>query len=327
MQKILITGAAGFIGSHMALALKNLGVPVIGLDNFNDYYSVELKKKRASLLLERKIPVIQGDLCDEKLLENLFAETPFTHVLNLAAQAGVRYARENPQAYIKSNIQGFFTLLEQLKKRPEIKLVYASSSSVYGCNDKVPFSTEDPTEKPANLYAATKKSNELLAYSYHHLYGIQTIGLRYFTVYGPWGRPDMAYYSFTNAILHDQPIYLFNQGKMWRDFTYIDDAVQGTLAALNYDQSAIFNIGNHKTEKLLTLVSILEDLLGKKAEKIFVEESPGEMETTFADISDTQKKLSFEPKVSLQEGLHHFISWYRENASGKASIISEAIRE
>ena len=327
MKRVLITGAAGFIGFHTALALKKSGAHVIGYDNFNDYYSVELKKKRAQLLSEAKIQVIEGDLCDDVKLEEIFRQNNFTHVLNLAAQAGVRYAQKNPQAYLKSNLEGFLKLLEILKKRPHIKLVYASSSSVYGCNEKTPFSTSDVTEKPANLYAATKKANELMAYSYHHLYGITTIGLRYFTVYGPWGRPDMAYFSFTEAILKGEPIRLFNNGKMWRDFTYIDDAVQGTLAALEYSENSVFNIGNNKCEELFTFVSILEEELGREANKILVEESPGEMLRTFADISETQEKLGFQPTTSLKQGLQNFVQWHKEYTSGNAAVMSEATRQ
>ncbi len=309
-KNVLVTGAAGFIGSHAALALQKAGAHVIGYDNFNDYYSIDLKHARARLLSEVGIPVITGDLCDQERLEKLFHHNDFSHVLHLAAQAGVRYARQHPTAYLKSNLEGFLNLLEILKERPHIKLVYASSSSVYGCNEKTPFSTEDRTDKPANLYAATKKANELMAYSYHHLYGLTTIGLRYFTVYGPWGRPDMAYYSFTEAIMRGEPIRLFNNGKMWRDFTYIDDAIQGTLAALDYNENSLFNIGNSRPEELLTFVSILEKALGKKAHKIFVAESPGEMEQTSADSAEAREKLGFHPTTSLQEGLHNFVQWY-----------------
>ncbi len=324
MKRVLVTGAAGFIGFHAALALKRAGAEVIGYDNFNDYYSVALKRERAKLLVQQGISMIEGDLCDKAGLETIFDENDFTHVLNLAAQAGVRYAQKNPMAYLKSNLEGFLVLLEILKARPEVKLVYASSSSVYGCNEKTPFSTSDMTDQPANLYAATKKANELLAYSYHHLYGLTTVGLRFFTVYGPWGRPDMAYFSFTEAILKGEPIRLFNNGKMWRDFTYIDDAVQGIVAALDYDENAVFNIGNNKCEELLTFVSILEEELGRKANKVFIEEAPGEMIRTFADISEAEKKLGFAPKTSLKEGLHHFVYWHNAYASGKAAVISEA---
>lgn len=310
---VLVTGAAGFIGFHTALALAKRGDQVIGLDNYNSYYTPTLKRKRAEILKNQGIEILEADLNDEEALKTLFAKYPFTHLLNLAAQAGVRYARENPHAYLASNINGFLTILELLRKHPQIRLVYASSSSVYGRNEKIPFSTEDRTDQPANLYAATKKANELMAYSYNHLYGISTIGLRYFTVYGPWGRPDMAYFSFTKAILEDKPIHLFNQGKMKRDFTFIDDVVQGTLAALDYKEGyEVFNIGNNQPVELLTFIQILEKELGKKAQIILEEASPGEVATTFADITDSQKKLGFQPKTSLEAGLKHFVKWYKE---------------
>lgn len=324
MKRVLITGAAGFIGFHCAQTLKKVGAEVVGFDNFNDYYSVDLKQARASCLKENGIPIIRGDLCDQKQLTALFEKYEFTHVLNLAAQAGVRYALKNPHAYLKSNLEGFLNLLENLKDRPHIKLVYASSSSVYGCNEEIPFSTEAKCDRPANLYAATKKANELMAYSYHNLFGLTTIGLRYFTVYGPWGRPDMAYFSFTEAILKGEPIRLFNNGKMKRDFTYIDDAVQGTLAALDCEQNHVFNIGNHRCEELLHFVELLEEELGQKANKILIQEAPGEMLCTYADISEAQEMLGFEPKTQLQEGLHHFVHWHKRYASGKAAVMSEA---
>jgi UDP-glucuronate 4-epimerase len=312
VRTIFLTGIAGFIGFHTALALQARGDQVIGLDNFNDYYSIELKRTRAALLMEKGIKIIEADLNAQQLLRSLFQTYQFTHVLHLAAQAGVRYAREHPEAYIWSNIQGFLSLLESLRHSPHIPLIYASSSSVYGCNDKIPFSTQDPTDLPANLYAVTKKSNELMAYSYHHLYGIRSIGLRFFTVYGPWGRPDMAYYSFTKAIFEGRPLRLFNQGKMRRDFTYINDIVEGMLAALDCtDPYTLFNLGHHQPIDLLTFVSILEELVGKKAQKIFEGKSEGEIETTYADITASKEKLRFNPKVPIHEGLKHFVSWYR----------------
>lgn len=310
---VLLTGAAGFIGFHTALALAKRGDQVIGLDNYNSYYTPSLKRKRAAILKNQGIEILEADLNDAEALKTLFVKHPFTHLLNLAAQAGVRYARENPHAYLSSNINGFLMILEQLRQHPHIRLVYASSSSVYGRNEKIPFSTADRTDQPANLYAATKKANELMAYSYNHLYGIPAIGLRYFTVYGPWGRPDMAYYSFTKAISEGKPIHLFNQGKMKRDFTFIEDVVHGTLAALDYKEGyEVFNIGNNKPVELLTFVQILEKEIGKKAQIILEEASPGEVETTFADITDSQKKLGFQPKTSLETGLAHFVKWYKE---------------
>ncbi len=314
MKTILLTGAAGFIGFHTALALVKRGDRVVGLDNFNDYYSPELKRQRAHLLEQAGIEVVEADLNDRAALHKLFEENYFTDVLNLAAQAGVRYARKNPEAYLASNINGFLSLLEILRLHPNVKLTYASSSSVYGRNEKTPFSISDRTDQPANLYAATKKANELMAYSYHHLYGIQMTGLRFFTVYGPWGRPDMAYFSFTEAIIKGEPIHLFNNGKMQRDFTYIDDVVRGTLAAIDYDgEYELFNLGNNRPVELLTFVSILEKELGKEAVKIFEGPSAGEVDTTYADISTSQEKLGFEPKTDLEEGLHHFIEWYQQS--------------
>ncbi len=234
-----------------------------------------------------------------------------THILHLAAQAGVRYARTNPEAYLASNINGFLALLEVLRAHPHVRLTYASSSSVYGRNTKIPFSTTDTTDKPANLYAATKKANELMAYSYHHLYGIRATGLRFFTVYGPWGRPDMAYYTFTQAILEGKPIHLFNNGNMQRDFTYIDDVIRGTLAALDYDGTyELFNLGNNCPTPLLDFVTLLEKLLGKQAVKVFEGPSAGEVETTYADISESESKLHFKPSTPLHTGLSRFIDWY-----------------
>ncbi len=312
MKTILVTGAAGFIGFHASLRLIQRGDRVVGLDNFNSYYMPALKEARAALLQKAGVEVIRGDLNDRAQLSSLFEKHPFTHVLHLAAQAGVRYARSHPEAYMESNLQGFLALLETLRKYPSIKLVYASSSSVYGLNETIPFSVKDRTDKPANLYAATKKANELMAFSYSHLYGIRSVGLRYFTVYGPWGRPDMAYFSFTKAILEGTPITLFNEGKMKRDFTYIDDIVQGTLAALETESLyEIFNLGHHAPVDLLTFVSILEKELGRKAKKVFEGPSQGEVPITYADIQDSQTKLGFTPTTSLEEGLRIFVDWYR----------------
>lgn len=313
MKTILVTGAAGFIGFHTILALLKRGDRVIGLDNFNSYYDPKLKRKRAEILNLQGIEIIDSDLNNKEILKSIFERFPLTDVLHLAAQAGVRYARQNPEAYIKSNIDGFLAILERLRHAPEIKLTYASSSSVYGINEKIPFSEEDRTDRPANLYAATKKANELMAYSYHHLYGIAMTGLRFFTVYGPWGRPDMSYFSFSEAILKGEAIHLFNQGKMARDFTYIDDVVRGTLAAIDYHEGyEVFNLGNRRPVELLHFVSLLEKELGREAVKVFAEPSPGEVETTFADISHAQEKLGFEPQVALEEGLHHFVKWFKE---------------
>lgn len=312
-KKILLTGAAGFIGFHTARALKKRGDFVLGIDNFNPYYSPLLKKKRQEILQNEGIEVREADIANPSLFTNLFTSHCFSHVLHLAAQAGVRYAKENPYAYLKSNIEGYLNLLEALRLFPHIKLVYASSSSVYGCNTQIPFSLQDATEKPANFYAVTKKTNELMSHSYHYLYGIQSTGLRYFTVYGPWGRPDMAYYSFAQAILEGRPLHLYNEGNMQRDFTYIDDVVEATLAALDCaGQKPIYNIGNNKPEKVLNLVSLLEKGLGKKANIIFEGPTKGEVETTFADIEEARKDLRYEPKTTLKEGIASFLQWFMQ---------------
>jgi UDP-glucuronate 4-epimerase len=284
---------------------------VIGFDNFNTYYSPELKRKRAKLLQAQEIEIIEADINDSKTFKQTLDKHACTHVLHLAAQAGVRYSKTHPEAYLASNINGFLTVLESLRELSPIRLIYASSSSVYGRNTKTPFSISDTTDQPANLYAVTKKANELMAYSYHHLYGIRSTGLRFFTVYGPWGRPDMAYYTFTQSILEGKPIHLFNQGMMQRDFTYIDDIIQGILAALDYEgEYDLFNLGNNQPVSLLDFVSILEKLLGKTAIKILDGPNPGEVETTYADITETKRALGFQPLTSLEEGLARFIDWY-----------------
>lgn len=312
-KTVFITGIAGFIGFHVAQALIRRNDRVIGLDNFNSYYSPELKKKRVALLSEQGIEVITADLNDQKKLHSVFEQYSFTHILHLAAQAGVRHARKQPEAYLKNNIDGFLSILELLRQYRHVNLIYASSSSIYGLNESIPFSILDPTDKPANLYAVTKKTNELMAYSYHHLYDIKTTALRYFTVYGPWGRPDMAYFLFTKAIDERKPIILFNQGLMRRDFTYIDDAVEGTLAAIDYKGvHERFNIGNSQPVELLNFVSILEKILNIKAIKEFKGPSPGEIDTSYADITESQDKLGFKPKINLEEGLRRFVEWYRQ---------------
>lgn len=330
-KRVFVTGIAGFIGFHAARALKKRGDEVVGIDNFNAYYDPTLKRARAQLLAQEGIAVHEGEITAPEQMALLLQSC--THVLHLAAQAGVRYARTHPHVYIKSNIEGFLSLLELLKHFPHIPLIYASSSSVYGTNTEVPFATTDRTDHPANLYAATKKANELMAYSYHHMYGLKTTGLRYFTVYGPWGRPDMAYFSFTKAILEGTPIQLFNRGEMWRDFTYIDDIVSGTLAALDLAADCeVFNLGNHKVESLKRFVHLLEEAVGKKAHLECCETPPGEMIRTYADIEAAQQQLGFKPQTSLEEGLQKFVKWYqewsnREKASGSASMRSEAIIE
>lgn len=311
MKHVLVTGAAGFIGFHLSKFLKGCGDQVIGLDNFNDYYSPLLKRDRAKELLDLGISVIEGDICDLNLLEQIIKEQGITHFINLAAQAGVRYSLVNPQAYIKANVEGFVNVLETCRQYPHIKLVYASSSSVYGLNRKTPFSVTDRTDHQASLYGATKKANELLAATYHHLYQIPLVGLRFFSVYGPWGRPDMAYFQFTKAILEDQPIQVFNHGKMKRDFTYIDDIVQGIGAAMELKASnEIFNLGNHQPVDLIYMIELLERALGKKARKVFVPMQAGDVLETYADIEDSRQKLAFTPKINLEEGIGCFVDWY-----------------
>lgn len=312
-KKVFITGCAGFIGFHMAQALSKQGNTVIGLDNFNDYYSLKLKKYRADLLRKEGIKVIEGDICNEELLELTVQSFKPTHLLHLAAQAGVRYSLTNPLSYIRSNIEGFTHILELIRNHPFIKLCYASSSSVYGLNGKIPYSIDDLTDNQASLYGMTKKANELMATTYSHLYGIKAVGLRFFTVYGPFGRPDMALYSFTKAILKDQPIEIFNFGNMQRDFTYIDDIVAGTLAAMDFDgKEQLFNLGNHKPVSLLTFVGVLEKALGKKADIRLLPMQPGEIPSTYADIGKSQELLGFVPKTTIEEGIPLFVDWYRE---------------
>lgn len=313
MKKVLITGAAGFIGFHLAKHLKKLGHFVIGLDNFNNYYLPTLKKDRQELLATEGVSIICGDIQDESLLKSLIETHHITHVVHLAAQAGVRHSFSNPRDYIDSNITGFVTLLEVLKNSPDIKLIFASSSSVYGLNQTIPFEETAVTDSPTNLYGATKKAGEALAFSYHHLYKIPMIGLRFFTVYGPWGRPDMAYFQFTKNILENKPIKVFNHGDMKRDFTFIDDIVEGTSNALDHCTGfEIYNLGNNKPVSLLTMIETLENLLQKKADKHMLPFQSGEMQKTFASISKSSSHLNFMPKTPLEEGLKHFVNWYKE---------------
>lgn len=311
MKHVLVTGIAGFIGFHLAKALHARGDVVLGLDNFNDYYDPMLKRARADELKKLDIQVVEGDLCDGKLLDTLVTQHQVTHLVNLAAQAGVRYSLENPQAYIKANVEGFVNVLETCRKHSEIKLVYASSSSVYGLNKKIPFSVEDRTDHPASLYGATKKMNELLAGTYHHLYHMHVTGLRFFTVYGPWGRPDMAYYHFTKAIQEGQPIKIFNHGHMRRDFTYIDDIVDGIISAVDLGlKNEVFNLGNNQPVNLMEMVALIEKSLGKKAQKMLYPMQAGDVTETYADIDYTREKLGFNPKTRLEEGIPRFVEWY-----------------
>jgi UDP-glucuronate 4-epimerase len=312
-MKIFITGIAGFIGFHLARFLAARGDFVIGCDNFNAYYDPELKKKRAQILFKEGIQVLDLDICDSSSIENVVSKNAITHLVHLAAQAGVRHSFKDPQSYVKTNLDGFVRVLEVCRKYPHMKLIYASSSSVYGLNEKTPFSEDDFTDKPASLYGATKKANEVIAHSYHHLYGISATGLRFFTVYGPFGRPDMAYYSFTRSIMEEIPIQVYNHGQMQRDFTYIDDIVRGTASAINLGAPfEIFNLGNNRPEELLDLIAIIEERVGKKAKIEFLPMQPGDVPITFADISKSASMLQFQPTISLKEGLERFVDWYVE---------------
>ena len=310
MKRILVTGACGFIGYHVCKALLKDGHYVIGLDNFNNYYSPQLKEARAKNL---EMEVFRIDICDKHLIVRLIQDHQITHIIHLAAQAGVRHSLTHPEDYASSNLDGFISLLEACRHFPTIKFIFASSSSVYGSNKKIPFQENDKTDMPTNLYGATKKANELLAYSYHHLFNISMIGLRFFTVYGPWGRPDMAYYSFTKCILEKRPIPIFNEGRLQRDFTFIDDIIEGILAALNYPANfEIFNLGNNHPVDLLTFIATLEKLLDKRAIRDMRPIQKTEVPITFADITKSQKLLQFSPKTNLEEGLQKFIQWYYE---------------
>ena len=311
-KRIFITGAAGFIGYHMALFFHERGDTVVGYDNFNSYYDPALKRARAAQLMKRGIPLIEGDVKDYQTMVQIIEKHQITHILHLAAQAGVRYSLENPHTYLQSNIDGFLNILELCRSHPTIALIYASSSSVYGLNQKIPFSIDDRTDHQASLYGVTKKTNELMAQTYHHLFGISVTGLRFFTVYGPWGRPDMAYFSFTKAILEGRPIEIYNNGEMKRDFTYIDDIVAGTAAALDLAAPcALFNLGNHHPEDLLYLITLIEKELGSQAIKIMRPMQQGDVISTYADIEESKNRLGFIPRVSLQEGVARFIKWYQ----------------
>ena len=320
-MRYLVTGVAGFIGFHTAKALLARGEEVVGLDNLNDYYSVRLKRDRlAQLQDEKAFSFLQGDIAGTSDLQKAIASAPPQRVIHLAAQAGVRYSLEHPQAYVHSNLVGHMAVLEACRHLDGLEhLVYASSSSVYGGNEKLPFSEEDRVDKPVSLYAATKKADELLSYSYAHLYGLPQTGLRFFTVYGPWGRPDMALWIFTKAILAGEPIPVFNNGRMSRDFTFIDDIVAGVLAVAagappqggKEPPHRIYNIGNNKPERLLDMIAILESALGKKADKSFLPMQPGDVAATYADISAIQRDFGFSPRTPLAEGIPAFVAWYR----------------
>ena len=315
-MKLLVTGTAGFIGFHLARRLLAEGHQVVGLDNFNDYYSVALKEARHALLASQKgYRGERGDLCDYAGLQRLFAAERFDQVVHLAAQAGVRYSLDHPFVYLKANVEGFLTILEACRHARTPRLVYASSSSVYGANTKIPFSEEDRVDAPISLYSATKKCDELMAHAYSHLYGMQTVGLRFFTVYGPWGRPDMAMWLFTERIRAGRPIQVFNHGNMRRDFTYVDDIVSGIcgcLQATTLDRCEIFNLGNNRSEKLLDMIGELEKAVGRKAVLEMLPMQPGDVPATYADISRAQAKLGFQPTTPIAVGIPRFVQWYRE---------------
>jgi UDP-glucuronate 4-epimerase len=330
-MKILVTGSAGFIGFHLAQRLLARGDEVVGLDNLNDYYDTGLKDARRNLLEAHPgFRFVQASLEDRPTMATLFSDERFDMVANLAAQAGVRYSLQNPHAYIDSNIVGFMNVLEGCRHNAVKHLVYASSSSVYGANTTVPFSVHHTADHPVSLYAATKKTNELMAHTYAHLYRLPVTGLRFFTVYGPWGRPDMAYFSFTKAILEGRPIDVFNHGRMQRDFTYIDDIVEGVVRVLGHIPQSdpawdpadpdpassnapyrLFNIGNNQPVELGHFIEVLEECLGKPANKNMLPIQAGEVPVTCADVDDLMREVGFRPSTPIQEGLRRFVAWYR----------------
>ncbi|AXS81169.1 NAD-dependent epimerase [Dechloromonas sp. HYN0024] len=331
-MKILVTGAAGFIGMTTALRLLARGDEVVGLDNMNDYYEVSLKESRLQRLTAQPgFRFIKLDVADRAGMDQLFSKEKFDKVVHLAAQAGVRYSIQNPHAYVDSNLVGFVNVLEGCRHHKVQHLVYASSSSVYGGNTKMPFSEHDSVDHPVSLYAATKKANELMAHTYSHLYGLPTTGLRFFTVYGPWGRPDMSPFLFAGAILNDRPIDVFNHGNMQRDFTYIDDIVEGVIRSLDHNAERnpdylpdeadpatstapyrVFNIGNNNPVQLLDFIGAIESAIGKKAEKRLLPMQDGDVPATFADTSLLNDWVGFAPSTPIQEGVNRFVAWYRE---------------
>ena len=330
-MKVLVTGAAGFIGMHVSQVLLSRGDMVVGLDNLNDYYDPQIKRDRlARLTPNAAFRFVELDVADRAGMDALFASEKFDKVVHLAAQAGVRYSLTNPHAYIESNIVGFTHILEGCRHNHVKHLVYASSSSVYGGNTHLPFSEHDSVDHPVSLYAATKKANELMAHTYSHLYGLPTTGLRFFTVYGPWGRPDMALFLFTKAIIEGKPINVFNHGQMVRDFTYVDDIVEGVVRVLDRDASAapefdadkpdparsnvpyrVFNIGNNDPVKLMTFIDAIEKAIGRPAEKNFMPLQDGDVPATFADVSELNAWTGFRPETPVQQGIGNFVSWYR----------------
>lgn len=330
-EKVLVTGAAGFIGFHLAKRLLSVGYQVMGVDNMNPYYDVSLKEARLEeLKKDANFSFSQTDLCDRLKLEDLFAKQGFDVVVNMAAQAGVRYSLENPHAYVDSNLVGFVNLLECCRHQEVKHLVFASSSSVYGANTRMPFSVHHNVDHPVSLYAATKKANELMAHTYSHLYRLPCTGLRFFTVYGPWGRPDMALFLFTRAILEDKPIKVFNHGKMQRDFTYIDDIIEGVvrvmgrLPEVNPEWSGdapdpgtssapykVYNIGNNNPVELIKFIEVIEDVLGKEAKKELMDIQPGDVAATYADVDDLIEDVGFKPDTPIEVGIQRFVEWYK----------------
>lgn len=328
-MKILITGMAGFIGNRLARLMPS-DFDIVGIDNMNTYYDVTLKEERLKNM-PSNTRFIKMDLTDKSALDELFAAEKFDVVINLAAQAGVRYSIENPYAYIQSNVVGMLNILEACRNNPVKHLIYASSSSVYGGNSKIPFSTDDAVDHPVSLYAATKKSDELMAHTYSNLYGVPTTGLRFFTVYGPMGRPDMAYFGFTDKIVKGQSIKVFNNGDMMRDFTYVDDIVEGIIrlvdkapkpnsewseekdgASTSWAPYKIYNIGNHSPVSLLEFIETIEKHIGIKADKEFLPMQPGDVQKTYADVSDLERDIDFKPSTTLDEGIGKFVAWYKD---------------
>lgn len=313
-MKILVTGGAGFIGSHVIKALLDRGDEIVCFDNFNDYYDPQLKRDRIDVLLkDYQFEVVEGNISNKAKLEAVFESHQFDAICHLAAQAGVRYSIDHPDTYIQSNTLGTHNILEAARHHNVTRLVLASSSSVYGGNTKIPFSEDDPVNEPVSLYAATKRSNELEAYTYHHLYGLNIFALRFFTVYGPWGRPDMAAFKFVKAILNDEKIDVYNNGEMKRDFTYVDDIVAGVLASLDKCKGfEIINLGNHQPVELEQFISVIEETLEKKAEKNYMPLQPGDVLSTYADISKAQKVLKWEPTTNIEAGMRAFVDWYKD---------------
>jgi len=328
MKKVLVTGCAGFIGFHVSNRLMEMGYGVIGLDNLNPFYNEGLKAARLEILQRQKpFEFAQGNIAERSFMEEVFRKHEFGPIVHLAAQAGVRYSLENPHLYVKSNLEGFVNLIEEARKNSTSHFVYASSSSVYGANRKIPFSEQDNVDHPVSLYAATKKSNELMAHVYAHLYNLPVTGLRFFTVYGPWGRPDMAMFKFCKAILEGSPIDAYNYGNMKRDFTYIDDVVEGVIRTMesppgsgsqNGSESAssaphrIYNIGNNQPVELLTLIQVFEQKLGKKANKRLIPMQPGDVPITYADVDSLAEAVGYRPHTPIEEGISRFVDWYRD---------------